>query len=147
MNTFFFPRRTLAVLAAGLLAAGAAMAQDVDAEQRLARYQQVAGEPVLSFRLFGALNHWEALDHSHVVVWARPNEAWMLTLDAPCPDLSKARAIELGDAGGRVLARSSVVTVIGDVASLPCRVESIQPLDARALKELDDQDADGSGGT
>ena len=147
MCTLFLRHRAFAVLAAGLLAAGATAAQDVDPEQRLARYQRAAGEPVQGFRLFGALNHWEALGQSHVVVWARPAEAYLLGLDAPCPDLGKARAIGLGDQRGRVQARSSSITAIGDVAGLPCRVQTIQPVDAEALRALDGQPSEGSGGT
>ena len=147
MCTLFLRHRAFAVLAAGLLAAGTAAAQDVDPEQRLARYQRAAGEPVQSFRLFGALNHWEALGQSHVVVWARPTAAYLLGLDAPCPDLGKARAIGIGDQRGRVQARSSSITGIGDVAGLPCRVQAIQPVDAEALRALDGQPSEDSGGT
>ena len=147
MSTFALNRAALVLVAAGLLAAGTAAAQDVDPEQRLARYQRAAGEPVQGFRLFGALNHWEALGQSHVVVWVRPTEAYLLGLDAPCPDLAKARAIGLGDQRGRVEARSSSITAIGDVAGLPCRVQTIQPVDAEALRALDGQPSEGSGGT
>src|SRR5690606_26722989 len=147
MCTLFLRHRAFAVLAAGLLAAGATAAQDVDPEQRLARYQRAAGEPVQGFRLFGALNHWEALGQAHGGGWAGPAEANLRGIDTHGPAVARARASGLGDRRGRVAVRSGSITAIGDVAGLPCRVQTIQPVDAEALRALDGQPSEGSGGT
>lgn len=82
-----------------------------------------------------------------MVVWARPIQPYLLGIDEPCPDLAEARAIGLRDQQGRVEARSSSITAIGDVAGLPCRVQTIQPVDAEALRALDGQPSEDSGGT
>lgn len=147
MSTFPLSRRVPALLVAGMLAGGSAAAQDVDPEQRLARYQQVAGKPVQGFRVAGPPRHWEAMGQSHLVVWASPGEAYVLALDAPCPALGQARAITLGGEQGRVEAGSSALTVTGGEAGPPCRVQTIQPLDTQALRQLPDQRSDDSGGT
>ena len=146
MRTFPLSRCVSTLLAAGMLA-GPATAQDVDPEQRLARYRQVAGEPVPGFRMAGAPRHWEAMGQSHLVVWAGPGEAYLLTLGASCPALEQAWAIRLAGGQGHVEAGSSALTVASKEASAPCRVEAIRPLDAKALRRLADQRSEGSGGT
>ena len=45
--------------------------------QREAAYAAAAGAPVKSFRFFN-LYSWEPLGDSQLVVYTRPNEAWLL---------------------------------------------------------------------
>ncbi|AUZ56505.1 hypothetical protein B1L07_07385 [Stenotrophomonas acidaminiphila] len=128
---------------AGIAAlAGHATAGEMKSSERLESYRAHAGEPVESFRYFGSFNGWAELGDSALAVWTKPTEAWLLTLDSPCRDLSKALAISIsnntGHVGmrfGHVAAGSDQVSVEGSGTSMaiPCRIQSIQPLDLRAL--------------
>ena len=96
-----------------------------------------SGEPVSSFNFFGSINGWSPLGDSALAVWTRPSEAWLLSLSGPCMDLSYAPAIGVTNMMGRVSARFDRVIVRGvnrDMAPMPCRIATIQPLDVKALR-------------
>lgn len=131
------------MVAAGIAAlAGHAKAGEMKGSERLESYRAHAGEPVESFRYYGSFNGWAELGDSALAVWTKPTEAWLLTLDSPCRDLSRALAISIsnntGHAGmrfGQVAAGTDQVSIQGSGTSMaiPCRIQSIQPLDLRAL--------------
>ena len=107
-------------------------------EQRLAFYQAHAGEPVRNFRLFGRINGWTPLGNNALVVWTRPSEAWLLDL-TPCQDLQFATSISISHFANTVTARFDTVTPhgpgVGRVATIPCRITQIRPIDTKALNQ------------
>ncbi len=121
------------LLALGACASGP---KQSDAE-RLALYQSYAGQPVDDFRYFGSLNGWTPLGDSALVVWTKPNQAYLLDLFGPCADLDYAPAISLSNLSSRVSARFDKVYVLGGGGGIriPCRIETIRPLDVKALKQ------------
>ncbi|WP_293716679.1 MULTISPECIES: DUF6491 family protein [unclassified Stenotrophomonas] len=123
-----------AMLAATL--AGCATTGKLSSDERLQLYRSHAGAPVNSFKYFGSLNGWTELGDSALAVWTRPNEAWLLNLGGPCMDLSYAPAITVTNMMGQVSARFDRVIVHGSgpMAHVPCRIDSIQPLDVKALR-------------
>ncbi|WP_313399398.1 DUF6491 family protein [Stenotrophomonas sp.] len=123
-----------AMLAATL--AGCATTGKLSSDERLQLYRSHAGAPVNSFKYFGSLNGWTELGDSALAVWTRPSEAWLLNLGGPCMDLSYAPAITVTNMMGQVSARFDRVIVHGSgpMAHVPCRIESIQPLDVKALR-------------
>lgn len=96
---------------------------------RLAEYERHAGAPVESFK-FWDLDRWEVLGREQLVVWTRPNEAWLLTVDAPCNDLEWAHSIGLTSSVGHVHRRFDSVVL----KNYRCRIKEIRPVDGRALK-------------
>ena len=72
--------RTLSVLLGLLLvaAAGAAGAKRLD-------YAAYAGEPVPKVN-YTRLSNWHRLDDTHLVVWTRPTQAYLLTLGNVCTE-------------------------------------------------------------
>ena len=127
------------VLVAMMLAAalgGCATTGKLSSGERLALYRAHAGEPVKSFRYFGSLNGWTELGDSALAVWTKPAEAWLLNLSGPCPDLSFAPAISITNMMGQVSARFDRVIVHGSgpMAHVPCRIDTIQPLDVKAVR-------------
>ncbi len=127
------------MLVAAMLAltlAGCATTGKLSSDERLQLYRSHAGAPVNSFKYFGSLNGWTELGDSALAVWTRPNEAWLLNLGGPCMDLSYAPAITVTNMMGQVSARFDRVIVHGSgpMAHVPCRIESIQPLDVKALR-------------
>jgi hypothetical protein len=119
------------------LSACSSMSKQTDAE-KLALYRSYAGAPVGDFQYFGRLNGWSPLGDSALVVWTKPNQAYLLDLFGPCTDLDYAPAISLSNLSSRVSARFDKVYVLGGGGGsfrIPCRIETIRPLDVKALKQ------------
>jgi len=129
-------KRTAMVVMAVALLAGCATAGKLSSSERLALYRAHAGAPVRDFQYFGSLNGWTELGDSALAVWTRPGEAWLLDLGGPCLDLSYSPAISVTNMMGRVSARFDRVIVHGTGPGMhvPCRIESIRPLDVKALR-------------
>lgn len=129
-------KRMIAAVVLVAALAGCASAGKLSGPQRLDLYRSHAGEPVRDFRYFGSLNGWTELGDSALAVWTRPNEAWLLELNGPCLDLSYASAIGVTNMMGQVSARFDSVKVYGggSVPSIPCRIQTIRPLDVKALR-------------
>ncbi|HEX7813893.1 DUF6491 family protein [Dyella sp.] len=100
--------------------------------QRLLDYQAAAGAPVNSFRFFN-LWSWEALDRSHLAVYTRGQEAYLLTVDGGggCQNLEWANAIGLTSRMHEVNARLDKVLVGGPG---PCFIMEIRPVDVGKLR-------------
>jgi hypothetical protein len=86
------------LLMGAVLVASLAACSSVPYAQRMsnrqAAYAAAAGEPVRNFRFF-ELYSWEPLGNSQLAVYTRPNEAWLLTVSGPCPDLDFTNVIGL----------------------------------------------------
>ncbi|HVI24582.1 MAG TPA: DUF6491 family protein [Xanthomonadaceae bacterium] len=137
--------------AAGIaLALGAcASGRELETNQKLALYRANAGEPVSAFRYLGRMDRWESLGDRALAVWTRPREAWLLELGAPCPGLNFAIAIGLTSHTGQVSARFDDVLVPDATPNVPCRIQTIRPLDVDALRAAgqDRRAADQPSGT
>ena len=108
------------------------------ADAKLTFYSAHAGPPVDSFRLLGRLTKWEALGNEALVVWTRPNEAWLLEPYGPCDGLDFSSAISLTDHAGRVEAGLDYVLVSHpSPVHLPCGIRSIRPLDLAAIRQAE----------
>ncbi|MCD9086808.1 DUF6491 family protein [Stenotrophomonas sp. SY1] len=125
----------LALLAAAALG-GCATAGKLSSSEKLELYRSHAGAPVNSFKYFGSLNGWTELGDSALAVWTKPSEAWLLSLSGPCMDLSFSPAITVTNMMGQVSAKFDRVIVHGGgpVGHIPCRIDTIQPLDVKALR-------------
>jgi hypothetical protein len=99
--------------------------------QELERYMTYAGEPVASFSLLGGLDNWQSLSRDKVVVWTRPNEAYLLTVQMPCADLSFAQRIAVTSTGSTVSKGLDFVKV----REQKCTIAEIRPLDYRRMQE------------
>lgn len=129
-------KRLSVVLMAAAALAACATAGKLSSDERLGLYRAHAGEPVKDFQYFGSLNGWTELGDSALAVWTRPSQAWLLDLAGPCLDLSYAPAITVTNMMGRVSARFDRVIVHGSGPGphIPCRIDSIRPLDVKALR-------------
>jgi len=110
-----------------LLLATTASAQTAETQDKaLSAYLPYAGEPIDRFR-FWDLQRWELVGDYKVVVWPRLNEAYLLTVDAPCQDLRWAQTIGLTSTANSVSRRFDSVVVGKD----KCRINEIRPIDYR----------------
>ncbi|MET0717473.1 MAG: DUF6491 family protein [Pseudoxanthomonas sp.] len=129
--------RTFLMLGLVLLL-GACSTTRMSNAETLALYRAHAGEPVRDFQYLGHISGWNPLGDEALTVWTRPNQAYLLELYGPCTDLDSAPAITLSNRGNRVSARFDNVYVLGGGAAgirLPCRIETIRPLDLKGLKQ------------
>lgn len=130
-------RLLLPVLAFTLALSACASTPKQTTAEKLELYRSHAGEPVDSFQYFGSINGWSPLGDSALVVWTRPNQAYLLEMFGPCVDLDYAPAISLSNFGNRVSARFDSINVLGGGNStmrMPCRIQTIRPLDVKSLK-------------
>ncbi|KGM57594.1 hypothetical protein N799_05940 [Lysobacter arseniciresistens ZS79] len=125
-------------LAALALLAGCATGPTLSETQRQQIYFDHAGAPVNKFSYFGTLHSWEPIGDDALVVWTRPSDAYLLRLASACPRLDVARSISLSDQTGAVFAGLDNVVVLDQSTSIPCRIETIQPLDVKAIRQAED---------
>ncbi len=135
------------------LALTACASTGMNQAEKLATYRAHAGEPVSSFRYFGSINGWTPLGDRAIAVWTKPSEAWLLELSGPCPDIEYAPMISVTNQFNRVSAKFDKVIAQGAGAGMriPCRIETIRPLDVKAIKQAEktarDQPDEASDGT
>lgn len=121
---------TIVVLAAAL-AACSSVPYAQRQQQRQEAYAAAAGAPVQNFHFFN-LWSWEPLSDSELVVYTRPDRAWLLDVDGTCQNLEFAQAIGLTSSIGRVWARfDKVLTGRG---YMPCTITRIRPVDVKLLR-------------
>lgn len=121
-------RSLMIALAVAVLAACAS--QPEKPNQRLLDYQAASGAPVNSFRYF-SLWSWEALDRTHLAVYTRGNEAYLMTVDGGCQNLDFVNAIGLTSRMHEVNVRFDKV-LTGEM--VPCTIMEIRPVDVQKLK-------------
>ncbi len=124
----------LLVLALSACASGPRMS---DAE-RLTLLRAHAGEPVNSIRHPIRFAGWSSVGNSALVLRTTPNQAFLLELSGPCPDLSFAHAIRVSSRSGTIASRFDSITPVGPGTSsirIRCHIRSIQPLDMAALRQ------------
>lgn len=120
-----------------MLAASLVACSSVPYAQRMsnrqAAYAAAVGEPVRSFRFFD-LYSWEPLGDSQLAVYTRPNEAWLLTVSGPCPDLEFTNAIGLTSNLHEVSINFDKVLT---GRTFPCTISQIRPVNVAKLKAVE----------
>ena len=131
---------TIGALVAGVLALTACATDRMTDNERLALYRAHAAAPVQSFRYLSRIDGWTPLGDAAVAIWTRPNEAYLLEVAQPCPDLDFAQAISLTNQFGIVYSRFDKVIplmIAGGPEPVPCHIRQIRPLDVKALKSAE----------
>jgi hypothetical protein len=120
----------LAVAAfAMLLAACASQGTRPTPESRAAeRYLPYAGAPVERFTAFD-IDGWTPISRTQLVVWARFNEAYLLTVWDNCQDMQFANGIGISRSGLAV-SKFDYVQVGRD----RCQITEIRPVDIRQMR-------------
>ena len=120
----------------GARGAGAGTAAPATAQERaLARYSAYAGRPVKSFTWLGRFDSWEPLGKDHLLVYTRPNEAYLLKVSGPCDVRFATGPIGLTSTNYTVYAGLDSITVnSGPGGRWQCPIDEIRPLDVRGMK-------------
>lgn len=120
----------VAVLASGCASTG------MNQSDRVALYQQHAGDPVGNFQNWNRSLQWRALSNDALVVWSRPNEAFLLEFRNSCPGLISAREITISKSGQLVVAGFDSVRITSPLANrTACRITTIRPLNLQAIND------------
>lgn len=118
--------------AALVIAAGTVQADTrATMQETLDHYSPYLGEPVQGFT-FWWLHRWKLAGPEKVIVWPTVKDAWLVTVEKPCPQLEWARGIGFGSQ------QSHQVQVRIDhleVGNQRCRIEEIRPIDLEAMKK------------
>ena len=117
-------------------AAGAGTAAPATAQDRaLARYSAYAGRPIKSFTWLGRFDSWEPLGKDHLLVYTRPNEAYLLKVSGPCDVRFATGPICITSTNYTVYAGLDSITVnSGPGGRWQCPIDEIRPLDVRGMK-------------
>lgn len=126
--------RLTALISVSLAVAGCSSLGSTAVTEReaasLARYEAAAGEPVGSFRFFRIDGYTVVGEHA-VAVWTGPRQAYLLSVEEPCPGLRWSLSIGVSSSMSRVYADfDRVQTRDGS-----CRIRSIRPVDVATLRE------------
>jgi len=122
--------RATLLLSIALVATGASAASRESDAERIARYEQFAGEPVPQVKNFQLWRH-ELLDDNRLMVWGKPGQTYLLTFREPCVDIEWARALGLSSTLGTVRADYDYVSARGQ----RCYIRTIRPVNERAMRE------------
>lgn len=118
-------------VAALLLAACSSVPRAEREAQRRADYEAAAGPDQRSFHFYNDLWSWEPLGPDLLVVYARPNQAWLLTVGG-CTDLEYTHAIGLTSNIHQVSVGFD--KVLTERRDFPCTITRIRPVDVAHLK-------------
>jgi hypothetical protein len=120
----------------GTSAAAASTAAPATTQERaLARYQAYAGKPVNSFTWLGRFDSWEPLGKDQLLVYTRPNEAYLLKVRGPCDLRFATGALGITSANSTVYAGlDSIAVNTGVGGPWQCPIDEIRPLDVRGMK-------------
>jgi hypothetical protein len=120
----------LLMLALAVAAPVTYASQPGKSDQRLLDYQVASGAPADSFR-YASFWSWEGLDHTHLAVYTRGDEAYLLTVDSGCGNLALVNSIF-------VTSRKQEVTAHLDRVlpehMIPCTITEIRPVNLSKLK-------------
>jgi hypothetical protein len=116
------------VLAA--LCVGGAQAQTRKTQQEnLERFEKYAGEPVDQFQ-FWSLYKWQLVGPTKVVVWPTINEAYLLTVNEPCPGLEWANTIGVTSKQRHLVSSKFDYVTYGKGQ---CQISEIRPIDYKTM--------------
>ena len=121
---------------AGATAGGGSASAPATAQERaLARYNEYASRPVKSFTWLGHFDSWEPLGKDHVLVYTRPNEAYLLALRGPCDVRFAQGPIGITSTNDTVYAGlDSIIVNSGPGGKWQCPIDEIRPLDVQGMK-------------
>lgn len=113
-------------------------------EERLARYQAYAGEPIERFTQI-RIDNWESLDSNKLVLWNGRQEAYLLTVWDTCADLRQAQTITVISASSHTVSVFDKIKVVKDPRFGPimtgfdtCPIREIRAVNVKQMRADDE---------
>jgi uncharacterized protein DUF6491 len=98
-------------------------------QENLDRFEKYAGAPVDQFE-FWSLYKWQLVGPEKVVIWPTINDAYLVTVESPCPGLEWAKSI------GVTSKQSHMVSTRFDFVTYGkgrCEISEIRPIDYKRM--------------
>lgn len=130
-------KQILLIVVIATIVAGCALGPRRIEGDAAATYADYAGEPIKGFTSF-RLQSWQPLSRDRLILWNGVNEAYLVTVAGPCPDLQFTQAIRVTSTGSQITTFDYV-----RVGRDRCLIEKIRPIDVRQMKA--DRAADTAG--
>ncbi len=128
----------LGLLFAVLCVSGAQAQTRKTQQENLERFEKYTGEPVDQFQ-FWSLYKWQLVGPTKVVVWPTINQAYLLTVNEPCPGLEWANTIGVTSKQRHLVSSKFDYVTYGKGR---CQISEIRPIDyKRMLKDGPDAKA------
>ena len=123
-------RRIVAALALALALVASAHADTRETMQKnLTRFEKYAGAPIDQFQ-YWTLYKWQLVGPTKVVVWTTINDAYLVTVEDPCPDLEWANTIALTSKQSHFVSTKFDFVTFGKGQ---CQIKQIQPIDYKQM--------------
>jgi hypothetical protein len=116
------------VLAALPIAAAHADTRKTQAEN-LARFEKYAGAPIDQFE-FWSLYKWQLVGPEKVVIWPTINDAYLVTVESPCPGLEWANSIAVTSKQSHMVSTRFDFVTYGKGQ---CEISEIRPIDYKRM--------------
>ena len=117
------------VILAALSIAGASAQTRQTQQENLERFEKYAGAPVDQFE-FWSLYKWQLVGPEKIVVWPTVNDAYLISVHAPCVGLEWTKAIAVTSKQRHyVSSRFDYVTYDRG----KCEISEIRPLDYKTM--------------
>lgn len=119
-----------ACVALAMLSIASAGAQTRKTQQEnLERFEKYAGAPIDQFE-FWSLYKWQLVGPEKVVVWPTINDAYLLTVDSPCPGLEWAKTIGVTSKQRHIVSSKFDYVTYGRGQ---CQISEIRPIEYKAM--------------
>ena len=119
-----------ACVALAMLSIASAGAQTRKTQQEnLERFEKYAGAPIDQFE-FWSLYKWQLVGPEKVVVWPTINDAYLLTVDSPCPGLEWAKTIGVTSKQRHIVSSKFDYVTYGRGQ---CQISEIRPIEYKKM--------------
>jgi hypothetical protein len=98
-------------------------------QENLARFEKYAGAPIDEFE-FWSLYKWQLVGPEKAIVWPSVNQAYLLTVESPCPGLEWANAIGVTSKQRHIVSRKFDYVTYGKGQ---CQISEIRPIDYKQM--------------
>lgn len=100
-----------------------------------ARFDAYAGKPVSQFTWITLNRSTQPIWTNQLVAWTDINQAYLITVAQPCPNLMLADYVVISSTGETVSARADHVSARGRT----CEIQTIQPVDYLRVRQAAQQ--------
>ena len=123
-------RKLATCIVLALCAAGASAQTRETQAEHLQRFEKYAGAPVDEFE-FWSLYKWELVGPEKVVIWPTINQAYLVSVHAPCPGLEFARGIGVTSQQRHIVSAKFDYVTYG--RGQQCAISEIKPIDYKTM--------------
>jgi len=100
-------------------------------KEALEQYLQYAGPPVDHISTFNHYNGWQAVGYYQVVLWSGVDDAYLVTVSAPCENLQFANRIGVTQTSDSIYTKFDALLVHG----WRCNITEIRPINYLQMRQ------------